>query len=455
MANDQRPAGPGNRRPLREFRATRNNMLGYFQNMAATYGDLSYVRFGMQKIFLFNHPDLIRDVLIQHNKHFAKSRGLIFAKKLLGDGLLTSEGEFHLQQRRMLQPLFHRERIATYGEVMAQYANQHQIAWRDGIEVDIAAEMMQLTLKIAGKTLFDTELHTRTEQLATALATAMELFPLFILPFASILDKLPIPMARRFQQAKRQMDDIIYEMIAEHRAGGSNRGDVLSMLLNARDAESPNQRMSDQQIRDEALTLLLAGHETTAIALSWTLDLLARHEIVLQKLQAEIDAELGDSPPAAADIARLPFTKMVFTEAMRLYPPAYIIGRQALTEIEIAHTCIPKGATILMSPYLIHHDARFYDQPEQFNPDRWRHKAIESLPKYAYFPFGGGARICIGEHFAWMEGILVLATMVQNWQFQAINPQPSSLDPSITLRPKGGVPMRILRRQKRSYAKSA
>lgn len=441
MARKALPPGLRSRWPLALVREFRRDILAFLQMMAREYGDISFVQFGRRKVYLLNHPELVREVLVTQNKHFVKSRGLEFAKKLIGNGLLTSEGEFHLRQRRMMQPLFHRQRIAVYADIMSRYAWNYQERWHPGKEIDMAAEMMRLTLAIAGKTLFNTDVETDADEIGEALTTAMELFPLFTLPFYNLLDKLPLPSVRRFRKARRRLEATIYRMIAERRASGRDEGDVLSMLLQARDTETDGSRMTDRQVRDEAMTLLLAGHETTAIALTWTWYLLSEHPEVEARLVEEVRHVLGDRPATAVDVPRLPYTRLVLMESMRLFPPAYVLGRKPVVEVELGGYRVPRGAAVLMSPYLIQRDPRFYSEPERFIPDRWEGERMAALPKFAYFPFGGGPRICIGERFAWMEGILVLATIARRWRFRHVPGHPVALRPLITLRPRYGMRM--------------
>lgn len=438
---------PGPRRvPLAGLLHYRRGPLPFFQNLALQYGAISYFKLGPQPAFFLNHPELIREVLVTNNQNFMKGLALQRAKRLLGDGLLTSEGEFHRRQRRLSQPAFHRARIASYADVMTSYAVRMRARWRDGEILDLSEEMMRLTLAIVGKTLFDADVESDSGEVGEAMNVVMNLFNTITLPFFELLQKLPLPQLRRFDSARAQLDLIIYRMIAERRASGKDRGDLLSMLLLAQDEESNSGQMTDTQLRDELMTIFLAGHETTANALTWTWYLLSQNLDAEAKLHAEIDEVLGSRLPAFDDVARLRYTEMVLAESMRLYPPAWAIGRMSLNDCEIGGYWVPKGALVLMSQYVMHRDARYFPDPLRFDPERWTTAAREARPQFSYFPFGGGPRRCIGEGFAWMEGVLLLATLAQQWQLRLATHQVVALRPVITLRPKHGMRMKLLRR---------
>jgi len=405
------------------------------------YGDLVYFEFGPQPMFLVNNPDYIRDVFVTHNRKFMKGEGLQRAKRLLGEGLLTSEGEFHLRQRRLAQPAFHRQRIAGYAATMVEYADRACDRWLAGETRDVAREMMRLTLAIAGKTLFDANVEGEADEIGKALTTTFELFNTLTLPFRQLLERLPLPASKRFLKARERLDATIYRIINERRASGEDRGDLLSMLIAARDEEGDGSGMTDEQLRDEAMTIFLAGHETTANALTWTWYLLSQHPEIEARFHAEVDGALKGALPTAEDFPRLRYTEMVFAEAMRLYPPAWVIGRRALCDYQINGHKIPARSILLISPYVTHHDARFFPDPFRFDPERWTPEARESRPKFSYFPFGGGPRVCIGESFAWMEGALVLATIARRFRMRLAPGHPVEMRPLVTLRPKHGMRM--------------
>jgi cytochrome P450 len=307
--------------------------LPFMVESAKKYGDIVFFKVGNERIYLFNHPDLIRDVLVTNQKNFIKSRALVRAKRVLGEGLLTSEGDFHLRQRRLAQPAFHRDRIAAYGRSMVEYAVRARSRWVVASRIDVHDEMMKLTLAIVAKTLFSADVENEATEIGDALTTAFAAFNLGILPFSELLEKLPLPYIKRFEAARARLDATIYRIIDERRAAGGDRGDLLSMLLLAQDTEGDGGGMSDTQLRDEAMTIFLAGHETTANALSWTWYLLSQHPEVEARFHQEIDA-LGDRPPEPDDLKRLPYTRMILAESMRRYPPALAVGRRAKKDIE-------------------------------------------------------------------------------------------------------------------------
>ncbi len=435
------PSGPRARFPGEFVFALRRDFLGFLSRVTADHGDAVGFHLGKQGFVVLNHPDLIRDVLITHQRSFAKGRALEEARRVLGNGLLTSEGDFHLRQRRLAQPAFHRDRVAGYGDVMVHYASSMRDRWTDGQQVDMHAEMMRLTLAVVGKTLFDADVEGDAEQVGQALEDVLKAFSFTMLPFGAWLEKLPLPASRRFVQARETLDAMIYRMIAERRASGRDHGDLLSMLMQATDTEGDGEGMSDVQLRDEALTIFLAGHETTANALTWTWYLLSQHADVVERLHAEIDA-LGRAP-TFADLGQLTYTRRVIAESMRLYPPAYAIGRRAIEPYTFGEYTVPARTIVLVSPFLQHRDARWFPDPERFDPDRWTPEAMQARPKFSYFPFGAGTRICIGEQFAWSEAILMLATLAQRWSAVLVPGHPIALQPRITLRPKHGVRMTL------------
>jgi cytochrome P450 len=424
------------------LRRLRGDPLAFVTRMARELGDIVYYRLWRQELVLVRHPDLIREVLVTNQHDYAKGAGLQWAKRFLGEGLLTSEGDLHTRQRRLSQPAFHRQRIGSYAAVMADYAGRSGERLREGVPFDMHAEMMALTLAVAAKTMCDAEVGCEAADIGEALADVIALFPRFVLPFAGLLHRLPLPATRRFERARARLDMVVYRMIEDRRRSGADRGDLLSMLLMARDEEGDGGRMSDTQLRDEVMTLFLAGHETTANALSWTWYLLAQNPEAEARFHEEVDAVLAGRRPVFEDLPRLRYTEMVLAESMRLYPPAWGLGRRALRKHALGGVPIPEDALVLMSPYLVQRDPRFFPDPLRFDPTRFTPEAKAARPKFAYFPFGGGARQCIGEPFAWMEGVLVLATLGQRWRFRldaGTRVEPQAL---ITLRPRRGIRMR-------------
>ncbi|MGA2213905.1 MAG: cytochrome P450 [Bryobacteraceae bacterium] len=436
-----RPPGPKNAPIVGNLRPFRSNPLGFLTRAASEYGDLVYFRVVRQHMYLVNHPDYVREILVANQGNFIKSRALQRAKVLLGEGLLTSEGQHHLRQRRLVQPAFHRERLAGYAAAMSECAVRWRERWQAGSTLDISTEMPHLTLSVVAKTLFSADVQSEASEIGEAMTTVLQMFRLLLLPFSEYMEKLPLPYVRRFEKARARLDATIYGLIRERRASGKDTGDLLSMLLFAQDEEKDDARMSDEEARDEALTLFLAGHETTANALTWSWYLLSQHPEVERRLHAEIDQVLRGRAPELADVAELRYAEMVLAEALRLYPPAWAIGRMAVGRFELGGFEIPAKSICILSPYLVQRDARWFDDPEKFDPGRWTAEAREGRPKFSYFPFGGGARVCIGERFAWMEGVIVMAAIAQKWRLRLAPDQRAEPLPLITLRVKGGLRM--------------
>ena len=441
--------GPRRRYPGEFALAVVRRPLQFLSALARDFGDVAAFNVGSQPIVLLSHPDQIRDVLVTHGRRFHKGRGLERAKILLGDGLLTSEDALHLRQRRLVQPAFHRARIAAYGDTMADYARRRSARWTDGAELDVAAEMAAYTLAVVGKTLFDADIESEAHEIGDALTTAIATFNFTVLPWGELLLRLPLPISRRFRRARERLDATIYELIARRRAHGDDRGDLMSMLLLAHDTEGDGGGMSDVQLRDEAMTLLLAGHETTANALTWAWYLVSSAPDVEARLHAEVDA-LGDRSLGADDLARLPYTRAVLAESMRLYPPAWIVGRRALDAYQVGGHVLAPRTVVLMSQWIVHRDPRWWPDAESFQPERWLPGGSASepaRPKFSYFPFGAGTRVCVGEQFAWMEGVLALATFAARWRLRLATGHHVEPQPIVTLRAKGGMRMVAERRR--------
>jgi cytochrome P450 len=436
-----KPRGPKNPPIVGHLRAFRSHPLQFLTKLAREYGDLAYFRVASQHLYLVNHPDLVREILVTNQGNFIKSRALQRARVLLGEGLLTSEGQFHLRQRRLVQPAFHRERLAGYASVMSALGVRIRDRWIPGSTVDVSKEMMHLTLAVVGKTLFSADVEGEVSEIGEALTIVLKMFRMLMLPFSEYLEKLPLPFMRRFDKARARLDKTIYGLIEERRRSAEDTGDLLSMLLLSHDEEADGSGMTDKQVRDEALTLFLAGHETTANALTWTWYLLSQHPECERRLHEEIDSVLEGQVPGFSDVPRLRYTEMVFAEAMRLYPPAWAIGRMARGPFELAGVSIPAKSICIVSPYVMQRDPRWFPDPERFDPERWQPEAREGRPKFSYFPFGGGARICIGERFAWMEGVLIIAAIAQKWKLRLAKDQRVEPLPLITLRTKYGMRM--------------
>lgn len=430
MASERYPPGPTKRLSGESTSASRRDSTSLLLQMAREYGDVVAFKLGRQDVVLLNHPDYVKDVLVTRHKQFIKGAPLQRAKRLLGEGLLTSEGDYHLQQRRLAQPAFHRARIAAFAQAISEHAARTGSRWRDGATVDMADEMMRLTLGVVSKTLFDADLEAEADELAQAFAEALEYYNLVMwTPEAT----------ERFARVRHQLDTLVYRLVDERQQSGWDRGDLLSMLL-------AGDNMTNEQLRDELMTIFVAGHETVANALTWTWYLLSQHPEAEAQMHGELRAVLGGRQPDYNDLGRLTYTRQVFSESMRLYPPGWVIGRTALSDYEVGGYIVPAGTVVLVSQYVMHRDPRYYPDPERFDPGRWTEEAVSSRPKYAYFPFGGGIRQCIGESMAWMEGVLVMATLAQDWRSRLLDGHPVETRPLVTLRPRHGMKMTLKRR---------
>jgi cytochrome P450 len=481
------PPGPSSRLPLNLFFNFLRDTITVLHNLSKEYRDISHFKFGGQHIYLINHPDYIKDVLVTYNNNFIKSRGLQLAKRVLGEGLLTSEGELHHSQRQLIQPIFQPDEISKYANIMTDYAQDISSLWNDDHHgtIDIHKEFMHLTLAIVSKAFFNVSIEeSETKEIDQYVTTIIEYFNRARIPFAGIIEKLPLPNNMRFRHAKKQLDTIIYRIIDSHRRNSNSNHhhnkqdgsyphkDLISLLLqgqidayisaneNNKSANKRNNNKIDniintnnkQQLRDNVTTIFLAGHETVANALTWTFYLLSQNPKEEKMLHNEVDSVLDDDNnddhrvPTVKDIPNLEYTERVFAESMRLYPPAWAIGRQATNDCKIGDYVIPAGSSILMSQYLMHRDPRYFPEPERFDPERWNPQEKAKRPRFSYFPFGGGPRSCIGEPFAWMEGILVIATIARRWKMTIIPEHPVILQPLVTLRPKYGMQMRLIDR---------
>lgn len=438
---------PGLRRNLPFYLFTRffrpGNPILLFQHLVKTYGPVSHYKLGKSNIVFINDPELIREVLITQAPAFIKERTQQRMKILLGEGLITSEGEFHMRQRRIAAPAFHRQRIQAYATMMVKHAAAMRASWQPGQTFDISAAMMELTLEIVAQTLFATDVTQEIRQINDEVNVIMQLYNYLIaLPKAESYLHWPVPWLMRFRKARSRLDAVVYRMIAERRGSNEDRGDLLSMLLAGRDEEEKtgHASMSDQQLRDEVITIFLAGYETVANALTWTWYLLSQNPVATERMQQEIDSVLGVGPdarlPALEDLPQLRYTEMVFAEAMRLYPPAWAMGRQSTQAIELGAYRLPANTYFFFSQYILQRSERYYPDPLRFDPERFAPEQKAARPRFAYFPFGGGSRQCIGEAFAWMEGVLILASIAQQWRFHMLPGQKVDVQPKITLRPK-------------------
>ena len=430
------PPGPPPNLIRSLFGAMQQNPLDYFTAMAREYGDVSGMRIGKFRSLFINHPDLIEDVLVNNSRKYHKGRILQANKYLFGEGLLTSEGDFWLRQRRLAQPAFHRARVSAYGATMAEYTEQLIATWRNGEERDIHEEMMQLALRIVGKTLFDADVTRDAKEVGETLDILLHIAANF---GRTILVPLWVPTPRniRAKLGIKRLEKVIYRIIADRRASGRDTGDLLSILLQAQDEDGTH--MNDRQLRDETITLFLAGHETTANTLSWTWWLLAQNPAVEKKFHEELDGVLGGRAPTVDDLPKLTYLSHVLTESLRLYPTAWGMARLAAEEHEIAGYAVRPGYGVAFAQWVIHRDGRWFDAPLEFRPERWENGLAKQLPRFAYFPFGGGPRQCIGNTFALMEASVVLATIGQKFCFGLVPGHKVTPLASITLRPKNGI----------------
>jgi cytochrome P450 len=433
------PSIPGFRLAFRPFQT----FPAYLLKLVRERGPVFRFRNFKLDIYVFCEPDLVEDVLVTKASSFMKGRGTQRLVGLIGRGLLTSEQPQHLRHRRLVAPAFHRRRIEGYGEIMVSRTVAHAERWREGDVLDLDREMNRIALEIVSQALFGTDLSRELDVVSHALDQALSTFAFRMLPYTERFDRMRfLPTTRTLLDARASLDAIVYRMIAEHRAGGVDRGDLLSMLLSAQDDEQVG--LTDEQVRDEAMTILLAGHETTANALAWTFYLLQRNPQIEERLHAHVDEVLGDRDPVAADVPRLAYVRAVFAETMRLYPPAWITGRRAVRDVEIGPYRLASGDVVIVSPYVSHRDPRYFPDPERYVPERW---LGEPPPKFAYFPFGGGNRLCIGEQFAWMEGVLAIATLARRMRLERVDGGDVATLPLVTLRPRSPIRARVALRR--------
>jgi cytochrome P450 len=424
-AISREPPGPGMWRTYARLRETPLRIFPtYLRDIAEEYGDVVAFRVPWKRFYFVNDPAAIKDVLVTNQQAFVKSEGTRAMRALLGEGLVTGEEPLHRRMRRIVQPAFHRQRIAGYEATMRAYAQ----AWRPPTGVfDMHAEMMELTLRIATQTLFGVDAGSEADRVGAALQEVVTIFPDVLGPFGALKRRLPFGPAARFKRARRILDEIVLRLIAQRRASGADRGDALSMLLSVTDDDGKG--LDDAQVRDEVMTLFVAGHETTANAMTWAWYLLAQHPETADLLRLE----LRNDP-------QTPYLDAVLNEVLRLYPPAWILGRDALRDVDAGGRRLRRGATVLMSQLVIHRSAKYFEAPEEFRPGRWI--PPPQLPQFAYFPFGGGSRKCLGDQFAWNEARIHLATIAPRFDFSLEPPGTRvEMDPVITLRPRGPVPM--------------
>jgi len=436
-----RPPGPEPHFLIGNFPLGRPDPLAVFTGWAREFGDIFYYRAGWIHVYFLNSPELIESVLVTNQQNFRKDRVIQNSRWFLGQGLLTSEGGEWLRQRRLSQPAFHRERLALYARIINGCAEEMLDSWKDGENRDVHQEMMQLTLRVAAKVLFSVDVKNESKEVAAALNLLMKHSSGARMLLPPWVRYLPLPFLIRVRRAVRQLDEVVYRIIRERRRSENDNGDLLSMLMSARDEDGS--RMTDRQLRDEVMTFLLAGHETTALSLSWAWYLLSENPEAENKLHHELARVLDGKNPSFEDLPRLCYTEAVVKESVRLYPPAWSLARTAAEDFEIGGYLVPAGSNVVMSQWIMHRDPRFFPSPEQFDPGRWFEEHTQRLPRFAYFPFGGGPRYCVGASFAMMEATLLLAAIAQRFRLRMVPGHNVVPVPSITLRPKYGIKMSL------------
>jgi len=436
-----RPPGPKPRFLVGNFPLGRPDPLAVFSGWAREFGDIFYYRAGWIHVYFLNSPELIESVLVTNQQNFRKDRVIQNSRWFLGQGLLTSEGGEWLRQRRLSQPAFHRERLALYARIINACAEEMLDSWKDGENRDVHQEMMQLTLRVVAKVLFSVDVKNESKEVAAALNLLMKHSSGARMLLPPWVRYLPLPFLIRVRRAVRQLDEVVYRIIRERRRSENDNGDLLSMLMSARDEDGS--RMTDRQLRDEVMTFLLAGHETTALSLSWAWFLLSENPEAENKLHHELARVLDGKNPSFEDLPRLCYTEAVVKESVRLYPPAWSLARTAAEDFEIGGYLVPAGSNVVMSQWIMHRDPRFFPSPEQFDPGRWFEEHTQRLPRFAYFPFGGGPRYCVGASFAMMEATLLLAAIAQRFRLRMVPGHKVVPVPSITLRPKYGIKMSL------------
>jgi cytochrome P450 len=433
MIETPRPPGPRGLPLFGPILEYTRDPFAFLENLRLRYGDVAFTQFAGLDAYLLSEPDAIEHVLVRNKQNYPKSELGLRLRSTIGQGLLTSDGDLWTRQRKLIAPAFHHKRIATYAGEMVRATEAHAAAWRPGrLRLDKA--MMDLTLDIAVRTLFGADAGDDGAAVGEAFTRASEYYAVTLTqPFPMPLF-VPTPRNKSFLRARETMFDVVRRIIARKRRQTERGDDLLSTLIDATDESGAG--MSDDQLRDEVLTLLLAGHETTALTLTYAFDQLARHPEARAALEAEVDEVLGDRSPTFEDMGKLVYTERVVKEAMRLFPPAAVLGRQAIEDDVIAGWKIPAGSMVAMAQWVVHRDPRWFEEPRAFRPDRWTRDFEDRLPRFAYFPFGGGPRICVGAAFAMMEAKLALAAITRRYRMALLDPRPLELLMSVTVRPK-------------------
>jgi len=440
-----RPPGPRNLPYVGQALSFARDPLGFLSGVAREHGDIAFFMLGDVRVYFVSRPEYVWEVLVTKRTRFEISTMRSRLEPVLGTGMLTSRGDLHARQRRLMQPVFRKSRIDSYAGIMVDYAQRARDSWRPDEEIDLTGELMRLAMALVAKTLFGHDIEEDSDAVSRNLSILMEFFTRLMSPLRWTL-RFPLPSTLRFRRALSELDAVVYRMVERRRANPLGGDDLLSLLVQAKDDETHAQ-MTEKQLRDEVFSLLMAGHETTANALGWTLCLLAQNREADARLHQEVKAVLaGRDRFEPADLERLTYGRMVLMEAMRLYPPAWFIGRTALEDVEVGGYQIPRGASVLMSQFVAHRDGRYFEEPEAFRPERWTEAFAAGLPRGAYFPFSAGDRHCLGEGFAWLEALLALATFVERWKFDLVPGQAIYPRPSITLRPNAGIRMIVRER---------
>jgi cytochrome P450 len=438
-----KPPGPKGHFLLGVLPEIRRDELDFLDRLVREYGDVVYLRVVNHPVYLISHPRDIEDVLLVNHSNFVKSVFLRESRTLFGEGLLTSDGQAWVRQRRVLQPAFYPDRITRYSQIMVEHGERVLEHWQDGEVRDLHQDMARLTMEIIAGVLFGRELGSRTREAGEALHIFFDQFDnrlgLYFIP-----EWLPTPGNVRYRRAMKRLGEILDELIRQKRTTGHDSCDILSFLLGVRDDDG--QTLGEREVRDEMMTLFFTGHETTALALSWTWYLLAQHPEVQEQLCTEVKRAVGPRGPTYQDLTHLSYVDWVVKESLRLYPPAYGVLRQAVKACEVGGYPIPAGATLAMFQWVVHRDPRFYDRPTEFIPERWADNLVRRLPRCAYFPFGVGPRVCIGNTFAATELILLVALVALRFRVELAPGQPVSLNPSLTLRPRPGVTVVLKKR---------
>lgn len=415
--------------------------LDFLSGLARRYGDVCHFRSGSQHVFLVSHPDLVKELMVTQGHNFTKGRTLGLAQSMFGSGLLTSDGgEQHLAHRRAIQPGMRTQRIGNFARQITDYSRAATQRWEDGQTLDVFAEMLELTLRIFSKVLFDLDYAREAPEMRAATYRILAAFELTVKPLARWWARLPTGTMLRYRKARAVVEATVRRMMRERREGG-DRGDLLSVLMGRHRSDGTHAELTERQVLDEIYTFLIAGNYTTAILLTWTWYLLARHPAVEERLRSELDGVLCGSPPATESVDQLRYTRMVLCEVLRMYPPVWVSGRQAVVNCELGGFRIPAGALVMASQYVVHRDPRFFPDPERFDPDRWTPEAEARRPRHSFFPFAAGVRSCLGESFAWLEAILILAVIAQQWRLRVTPGSRVKAYPGVVLRPKDGLLM--------------